>query len=414
MKKIFTFILIAACTFSFAQKSKKDKNAKGNDKVVNKAYQTASGLKYTFSVIGAGAKVENGDMVTVHYTGKFLNDTVFDSSVSRNQPFTFKVGAKQVIAGWDEALQLMNVGDKAKLTIPPSIGYGEQAIGPIPANSTLVFEIEVLSVKPGIRPFDVSKKDTIKLPSGLKYVVVKEGTGYQPKIGDMVTIDFSAYFLDGKMFDSSIERQQPYSYNIGRWIKGMDEGISFMKKGGKARLIIPSALAFGEQGIQNLIPPNTDIVVDVDLLEAKPKPVAVPYNVTGLDTLTTPSGLKYIIVNKGNGARPNSGNIVSVHYTGYLLDGKIFDSSIERDQPIQFPLGQGQVIKGWDEAIGIMNVGTKMRIIIPPHLGYGAAGSPPVIPANAVLVFDVELVGIGNPENKVNDGHDHSDPNHKH
>lgn len=110
--------------------------------------------------------------------------------------------------------------------------------------------------------------------------------------------------------------------------------------------------------------------------------------------ITTASGLKYIDEKIGDGATPTTGQIVSVHYTGTLQDGTKFDSSRDRNQPIEFPIGTGRVIKGWDEGISTMKVGGKRKLIIPASLGYGANGIPGVIPANATLLFDVELMGV--------------------
>lgn len=118
----------------------------------------------------------------------------------------------------------------------------------------------------------------------------------------------------------------------------------------------------------------------------------------GDDTLVTDSGLKYIIVSKGNGEQAVKGKAVEVHYTGYLTDGKIFDSSIERNEPIEFNLGVGQVIKGWDEGISLMKTGDKFRLIIPPHLAYGKNGAGNIIPPDATLIFDVELMSVSDPK----------------
>ena len=112
------------------------------------------------------------------------------------------------------------------------------------------------------------------------------------------------------------------------------------------------------------------------------------------DIQETPLGLKYIIIEEGSGDKPKKGQKVKVHYTGKLEDGTVFDSSVQRGVPIEFTLGVGQVIKGWDEGISDMKVGEKRQLIIPPDLGYGPNGYPPVIPPNSTLIFDTELVEV--------------------
>ena len=113
-----------------------------------------------------------------------------------------------------------------------------------------------------------------------------------------------------------------------------------------------------------------------------------------LDAEATESGLKYIITKEGKGPKPKIGQTVSVHYAGYLTNGQKFDSSYDRNQPIEFPIGTGRVIKGWDEGIMLLNVGAKAKLIIPPDLGYGTRGAGGVIPPNATLIFDVELLEV--------------------
>jgi peptidylprolyl isomerase len=116
---------------------------------------------------------------------------------------------------------------------------------------------------------------------------------------------------------------------------------------------------------------------------------AIPENLQ-----TTPSGLQYSIDRPGEGESPRPGQVVSVHYSGWLTDGTPFDSSRDRGRPLEFPLGQGRVIRGWDEGVADMRIGERRTLVIPPELGYGAQGAGGVIPPNATLVFQVELLGV--------------------
>ncbi len=126
-----------------------------------------------------------------------------------------------------------------------------------------------------------------------------------------------------------------------------------------------------------------------------PKGATTPTDVHALNPITLPDGLIYYVIQAGTGAQPKAGDTVKVQYTGWLTDGTRFDSSLDRGEPIAFKVGAGEVIKGWDEAVLNMRVGEKRQLRIPSSLGYGANGAGGVIPPNAILVFDVELVGIG-------------------
>jgi len=361
-----------------------------------KTIKTASGLEYTITEKGNGKKPKIGDKISVHYTGKFTNDTVFDSSVKRGVPYDLRLGNNEVIAGWEEAFLLFQEGDKATIKVPPALGYGDQARGAIPANSTLIFDVQLIKVTEGVKPFDVKGKDTLKTPSGLKYIVVKENKAGETTTGKKVTINYSGFLKEGKCFDSSIDRGQPLTAEVGKGklFPGLDEALSLMRNGEKAKFIIPSQLAFGQRG-GGPIPPNSDIIMDVEVTEVKDIPIPVKFDTTGITPKVTASGLKYFEIKKsGSTQQAVAGKKVKVHYTGYLTDGKIFDSSVERGEPIEFQLGAAQVIPGWEEGVALMSIGDKFRFIIPSQLGYGEAGRAPVIPANAQLTFDVELVGV--------------------
>jgi len=111
--------------------------------------------------------------------------------------------------------------------------------------------------------------------------------------------------------------------------------------------------------------------------------------------ITTNSGLKYEELQEGSGTEAKAGNMVHVHYTGWLTDGTKFDSSVDRGSPFSFKLGAGKVIKGWDEGVAGMKIGGKRKLTIPAQLGYGARGAGGVIPPNAELIFEVELLKVG-------------------
>jgi peptidylprolyl isomerase len=242
-------------------------------------------------------------------------------------------------------------------------------------------------------------EDVITTVSGLKYVVVQEGTGETPKTGDLVKVHYTGTLEDGTKFDSSVDRGEPIEFVLGRGqvIPGWDEGIALMKVGGKAKLIIPPDLAYGEQGAGGVIPPNATLNFEVELVAAEPgppPPPEAPTQVDEADFTTTDSGLKYYDLAEDSGDSPETGQVATVHYTGWLEDGTMFDSSLSRGQPFSFPVGAGQVIPGWDEGVASMKVGGKRQLVIPADLAYGAPGAGGVIPPNATLIFEVELLEI--------------------
>ena len=136
---------------------------------------------------------------------------------------------------------------------------------------------------------------------------------------------------------------------------------------------------------------QTQAVAQQPATQAAPSAEPAKGAAKGPDTVSTSTGLKYIITKAGNGAKPARGQLVKVHYTGKLEDGRVFDSSIPRGEPFEFPVGMGRVVKGWDEGILMMSKGERRTLIVPPSLGYGMEGRGP-IPPNTTMIFDVELV----------------------
>ncbi len=240
----------------------------------------------------------------------------------------------------------------------------------------------------------------ITTASGLKYIDRKIGEGTVAEPGKQVSVYYTGKLADGTVFDSRTG-DPPFTFILGRGavIAGWDKGVANMREGGKRTLTIPPKLAYGSAGNPPAVPPNATLTYDIEVLNVKdagpaaePAP-ATPPAVTG-EEKTTASGLKYIDIEEGTGAIPQSGQQVTVHYTGWLqADGRKFDSSLDRGSPFVFLLDRTQVLKGWNEGISTMKVGGRRRLIIPPELAYGAAGSG-TIPPNATLIFDVQLIDV--------------------
>jgi len=230
--------------------------------------------------------------------------------------------------------------------------------------------------------------------SGLKYTIHRAGKGDRATSGDIVKVHYAGRLLkDSSKFDNSYDRGAPFQFELGKGkvIKGWDEGIAMLNVGDSATLIIPSYMGYGEKNMGK-IPPNSDLIFDVELMDVS-KP-AVPFNVAGKDTIHIQDHLKIIWLKKNSkGIKAESGKTVKVHYSGYFDNGKKFDSSVDRGTPLEFELGIGRVIKGWDIGIEQLRTGEKARLIIGSSLAYGSKGSRS-IPPNATLTFDVELIEV--------------------
>jgi FKBP-type peptidyl-prolyl cis-trans isomerase len=237
-----------------------------------------SGVDIEIIQEGQGPKPNPGDIVTVHYTGTLPSTgEVFDSSVEKNRPFLFAIGKGHVIPGWDIGIAKLNVGAKAILHIPANLAYGDRATGPIPPNSDLDFEVEILNIEPAPKPivhspYDTEGMDERVTDSGIRYFLIEEGDGANISAGSRVKVHYYGYFPEtAEKFDNSFERGQPIQVIVGQGqvIPGWEEALTLLKDGGKGKFIIPSSLAYGERGYPGIIPPNADLAFDLQIMKVE-------------------------------------------------------------------------------------------------------------------------------------------------
>lgn len=344
------------------------------------AEKTESGLASKILKAGTGqAKPSAADTVSVHYSGWTTDGEMFDSSVSRGEPASFPLG--QVIPGWTEGLQLMVVGEKRRFWIPEDLAYGPVVEGSGRPGGMLCFDVELLDIKEAPKvPEDVEKT-----ADGVAYKITKEGEGEKPGSDQVVTFHFTAKTMDGQIVQDSRQEPVPPSVPLDKLPPALGNILSDMKVAEQRTCWLPEPQA-----------PGGHIVADVELVSFKEAPPAppVPEDVAAIpeDAKKTESGLASKVLSEGKGEeKPKATDTVKVHYSGWTTDGEMFDSSVTRGEPAEFPLNG--VIKGWTEGVQLMVPGEKRRFWIPEDLAYG-----PVIPGSGrpggMLVFDIELLEI--------------------
>ena len=259
---------------------------------------------------------------------------------------------------------------------------------PVAALLLVLLALPLLAQAPAA-PADVAAPpaDATKTQTGLATKLLEAGKGDRKTTAtDVVTVHYTLWTTDGKMVDSTRTKNEPARFTLLNVIPGWRECVSLMTIGEKRRCWVPQELAYkGQKGR-----PAGMLVFDIELLAAEPSPTIPPSDVAKApaDAQRTSSGLFFRVLQPGVGARkPDAYSRVTVHYTGWTTDGKMFDSSIIRGAPATFRLNE--VIKGWTEGVQLMVEGQKNRFWIPQELAYAQGGGP-----RGMLVFDVELIRI--------------------
>jgi FKBP-type peptidyl-prolyl cis-trans isomerase FkpA len=411
--------------------------------------KTKTGIYYKFHFDNKdGKKAGLGDILTMDMVYRTTDSVLFDSKMNQ-QPMQLMLNEKQYEGDIFEALALLKVGDSATFIIdagdfftqtvgmpvrPEFIAPGSKLYFDVKLNSALTEEemeserLALQELRKDLEPqelaeyLEINNITTQPTESGIYFIENERGSGRQVRDGDIVTTHFVISTIDGPQLFSTYDNNEPIELEIGEMFdnEGITEALAMTRKGTKATVLIPSSMAYGPEGRGEMVPPYSTMLYEVEVVdvltqeeyhkrqeqeqrerqrEAQLNKAMEQGNIqkylreNDLSATPTASGLYYIEKVKGSGSKPMPGQKVKVHYTGTLLDGTQFDSSVERGQPFEFQLGQRQVIQGWDEGIAMMNVGSKGLLIVPSNLGYGDRAAGELIPPNSTLIFEVELLG---------------------
>ena len=388
-----------------------------------------------------------GDLMSVFMTYRTMNDSTFGHAQA--EPYQIPMVENTYSGDVFDALAMLHPGDSATFIMNADSFFTKTVGAPRPlfldSGSTFYLDVHMVDVMSKEEMELEDQKRAAQMQENEKQVIAqylnennitvapdamglyiiegKKGKGAQVEVGKFIEADIIATALTGDKFIDTYVEGKPYTLEVGTAQLGMgfEQAILEMKAGGKLTLIAPSSQAFGERGIQGYIPPYSPIVYEIEVLkiisademkakqekdrkEAKAAAAKLQgaeqdsidkyVNANNITATPTASGLILTVVQEGTGAQPQIGDRVKVHYSGYLLNGKKFDSSVDRDQPFEFVVGQHQVIPGWDEALQMMKVGEKVKIVLPSRIAYAERGAGADIPPYAPLMFEVELLEI--------------------
>lgn len=415
---------------------------------------TESGLKYKYYEKNDGETPKTGDIVTLQMNFGPKDSVLFTTDKTQEKRARFPLRPSDFSGDIYEGIGMMSIGDSASFIISADSFFLITARSPqlppfIQSGSDLYFELRLVNFQTkeefdkaeAERMAKLSEEAAAKLRSyveehgikdnltqgGIYYMEEKPGTGDVVKNGEMTTINYAVYDLDGKMFFSSFGKDRPVHVEIGQQFDtpGFMEGLKMMRRGSKARLVVPAIMAFGEKGRGGTIPPYTSLVYDVEVLSVMDQEVfqkqqeeerkqAVMERQKKLEELKkeeiakinhylrdnviktkpTESGLYYMEEKAGEGIQPRAGDVVKVHYTLYRLSGRKLQSSKESGSPFEFTLGRGEVIEGWDEGIAMMKEGGTAKLLIPSKIAYKDSERGEDIPPYTPLLFEVELLEV--------------------
>jgi FKBP-type peptidyl-prolyl cis-trans isomerase FklB len=392
---------------------------------------TASGLQYQVITEGEGERPTLESRVVTHYTGTLMDGKVFDSSIERGQPAEFPLNA--VIQGWQEGIPLMKKGSRYRLFVPAALGYGENSPSTIPPNSVLIFDVELIDV---IKEDPAVNNAKSKLSYSYGYMIGRSLERINFSAGEKAPNQFVQGFAKGfeakdqdiavieSLLKARMEAGEPakdaeaakkIAFGIGfssaagiaTQIGALSADFDFNSVGtGYASALKGEDSQFSDEEMNGFLkeyfePKQQALKSKMDAAqqaEAAANLAAgkkfMEENAKKEGVVKMANGMQYIVLTEGakDDVRATLQDKVTTHYHGTLVDGTIFDSSVDRGEPATFPLNG--VIKGWQEGIPLMPVGSKYRFFIPSNLAYGNSAKGGLIAPGSTLIFEVELLKI--------------------
>ncbi|XP_048102876.1 LOW QUALITY PROTEIN: peptidyl-prolyl cis-trans isomerase FKBP10-like [Alosa alosa] len=315
-------------------------------------------------------KVVSTDFVRYHYNGTLLNGTLFDSSHARGQTYDTYVGQGYLIKGMDMGLLGMCVGERRSIIIPPFLGYEDKGYGnQIPPYASLMFDVVLVD--------HFHTNDTVV--SEILYT--PELCSRKSVSGDYIRYHYNGTLQDGTLFDSSYQRNSTYNTYIGMGfvILGMDKALQGVCVGEKKKVTIPPHLAYGEKGLEGMIPGSAVLIFNIHVIDFHNPNDTVNIQVTH----------KPQVCNQTTEVN----DLIQYRYNCSLMDDTLLYTSDSHNLPPRTQLGGGKIIQGLDDGLQGMCVGEKRVVIVPPHLGHGESGAAEV-PSSAVLLFELELLEL--------------------
>uniref|UniRef100_A0A8C9ZVZ4 peptidylprolyl isomerase n=1 Tax=Sander lucioperca TaxID=283035 RepID=A0A8C9ZVZ4_SANLU len=313
------------------------------------------------------------DFVRYHYNGTLLSGAAFGSSHSKNSTYDTYLGQGDLIKGMEEGLLGMCVGERRIIIVPPFLAYGETGQGTqVPPQATLVFQVLLVDV---FNP----KDDLI-----VEVKEVPEGCSRRTVTGDYIRYHYNGTFQDGTAFDSSYKRNSTYNTYIGKGyvIQGMDKALHGLCIGEKRKITIPPHMAYGQEGVGDLIPSSAVLVFNIHVIDFHN-----PEDPVDIKSTYKPEDCK---------VTSEADDLIQYRYNCSMMDGTLLD---HYESPSITTLGANKVILGLEKGLSGMCVGERREVVVPPHWGHGENGAGGV-PRSAVLFFELELVELqkGVPE----------------